>query len=88
MSKGLFVAKFSDKDLWDDVGSALQFYQQNVYTDDNSANWRAPLLTNLNLFRLLVSEQMMEIVVNASPFIDFNQPNLIGPAVLMAKTKI
>ena len=69
--KGYFVARFSDEVLWEDVASSLAGANDSHSSkiSAKSGNWRAPLLEDINMLRLIICDQLSQIVAEASPFI-------------------
>lgn len=79
--KGYFIAKFSDEDLWAKVNSELISLSDSSAGHNNQGNIRAPLVNSINMLKLIVSDQILDIVTKASPFIDLNQQNIVLPTL-------
>lgn len=79
--KGYFTAKFSNEDLWIKVNSELMSLSNSSAGHGKQGNIRAPLVNSINMLKLVVSEQILDIVEKASPFIDLNQQNIVLPSL-------
>lgn len=79
--KGYFISRFSDECLWKEVASSMNaLINSDSYSIQlKSGTKRAPLIGDINMLRLIICDQVLQIVADASAFIDLNQQNVIFP---------